>query len=82
MRPTYGGIELKVVDDDGGDLPAGEAGELFIRSALAIDGYHGAEAQMAELPGDWKSVGDIGGSTARATSTSATARPTWSSRGA
>ena len=58
-RP-YGGIELKVVDDDGGDLPAGEAGELFIRTALAIDGYHGAEAQMAELPGDWKSVGDVG----------------------
>ncbi|HEX7276215.1 MAG TPA: AMP-binding protein [Acidimicrobiales bacterium] len=58
-RP-YGGIELKAVDDDGADLPAGEAGELFIRTALAIDRYHGAGEQMAELPGEWKSVGDIG----------------------
>ena len=33
----YGGIELKVVDEDGADLPAGEAGELFVRTALVID---------------------------------------------
>jgi acyl-CoA synthetase (AMP-forming)/AMP-acid ligase II len=58
-RP-YGGIELKAVDDDGADVPVGVAGELFVRTALAIDGYHGDGAPMAELPGDWKSVGDVG----------------------
>lgn len=59
-RP-YGGIELRVVGDDGADVPAGEPGELFVRTALAIDGYHHLREQMAELPGDggWKSVGDI-----------------------
>lgn len=60
-RP-YGGIELKVVADDGSDLPPGEAGELFVRTALAIDGYHRMVEQMPELPGDggWRSVGDVG----------------------
>ncbi|HEX2047188.1 MAG TPA: AMP-binding protein [Acidimicrobiales bacterium] len=59
-RP-YGGIELKVVGDDGTERPAGEAGELFVRTALAIDGYHRMAEQMPELPGDegWKSVGDV-----------------------
>jgi len=59
-RP-YGGIEVKVVGDDGSEAPAGQAGELFVRTALAIDGYHHRSEQMPELPGDraWKSVGDI-----------------------
>jgi acyl-CoA synthetase (AMP-forming)/AMP-acid ligase II len=58
---AYGGIELKVVGDDGGELPPGVAGELFVRTALAIDGYHRMAEQMPELPGDegWKSVGDV-----------------------
>jgi acyl-CoA synthetase (AMP-forming)/AMP-acid ligase II len=59
-RP-YGGIELKVVGDDGSELPPGDAGELFVRTTLAIDGYHRAAEQMPELPGGegWKSVGDV-----------------------
>lgn len=59
-RP-YGGIGLKVVDEQGVERPTGEAGELFVRTALAIDGYHGAAGEMAALPGDegWKSVGDV-----------------------
>ena len=59
-RP-YGGIELKVVGEDGTEMPVGEPGELFVRTALAIDGYHHLTEQMAELPGDagWKSVGDV-----------------------
>ena len=60
-RP-YGGIGLKVVGDDGGVLPAGEAGELFVRSSQVIEGYHGSVEPMSGLPGDpaWKSVGDVG----------------------
>ncbi|MDQ2826535.1 MAG: AMP-binding protein [Actinomycetota bacterium] len=59
-RP-YGGIELRVVGDDGAAVPTGQPGELFVRTALAIDGYHRATAQLTELPGDgrWKSVGDV-----------------------
>jgi acyl-CoA synthetase (AMP-forming)/AMP-acid ligase II len=58
---AYGGIELKVVGDDGAELPSGQAGELFVRTALAIDGYHRMAEQMPELPGGegWKSVGDV-----------------------
>lgn len=57
---AYGGIGLKVVDDDGGELGPGESGELFVNTALAIDGYHGAVAQMPELADkNWKSVGDV-----------------------
>ena len=58
---AYGGIELRVVGDDGAELPPGEAGELFVRTALAIDGYHGEAEPMAALPGGegWHSVGDV-----------------------
>jgi acyl-CoA synthetase (AMP-forming)/AMP-acid ligase II len=57
-RP-YGGIEIKVVDDEGNALPTGQPGELFVRSPLAIDGYHATEERLAELGGAWKSVGDV-----------------------
>ena len=61
----YGGIEIKIVADDGTDAPTGEPGELFIRTTLAMDGYHRTTEQLTELPGDgiegsdWKSVGDV-----------------------
>lgn len=62
-RP-YGGIELRVVGPDGADLPPGEAGELYVRTPLAVDGYRGGHRldELASRPGDdrpWKSVGDI-----------------------
>ena len=59
---AYGGIGLRVVGDDGAELGPGQAGEVFVRTTLAIDGYHGTAEQMPELPGDegWKSVGDVG----------------------
>ncbi|MGH9188432.1 MAG: AMP-binding protein [Acidimicrobiales bacterium] len=56
---AYGGIELRVVDTDGRDAPVGTAGELFVRTALAVDGYHGGADDLESLDGGWKSVGDI-----------------------
>ena len=57
----YGTIELKAVDDQGRDLPVGETGELYIRTTLAMDGYHRTDEQLHELAdGGWKSVGDVG----------------------
>ena len=53
---------FKVVRDDGSDAPAGEVGEVFMRSSA--DGtartyrYVGAEART--LPGGWESLGDMG----------------------
>jgi acyl-CoA synthetase (AMP-forming)/AMP-acid ligase II len=61
----YGGIEIKIVKDDGTIAGTGEAGELFVRTTLAMDGYHRTAEQLAELdkaPDDelgWKSVGDV-----------------------
>jgi long-chain acyl-CoA synthetase len=57
---VYGGIEVKLVKEDGADAEVGEPGELFIRTGLAMDGYHRTEEQLAELSdGGWKSVGDV-----------------------
>ena len=37
-----------------------EPGELFVRTTLAMDGYHRTEQQLTELDDDeWKSVGDV-----------------------
>ncbi len=57
---AYAGVELRVVDEVGADVAAGVPGELFVRSANAMSGYHRSTEQLAELPGGWKSVGDVG----------------------
>jgi acyl-CoA synthetase (AMP-forming)/AMP-acid ligase II len=49
------GVELRVVDSDGAELPAGEPGVLQVRSGSTFSGYHGRE----RLADGWKSVGDI-----------------------
>jgi acyl-CoA synthetase (AMP-forming)/AMP-acid ligase II len=57
---TYGPIEVRAVRDDGTEAAPGEPGELFIRTRLAMDGYHRTDEQLAEAEGgEWKSVGDV-----------------------
>ena len=60
-RP-YGDVGVRVVDDAGVAPAPGIAGEVFVRSSQAIDGYHGSTEPITRLPADpaWKSVGDIG----------------------
>jgi acyl-CoA synthetase (AMP-forming)/AMP-acid ligase II len=56
----YGGIEIRIVKDDGTIAGPGEAGELFVHTGLAMDGYHRTEEHLTELADDqWKSVGDV-----------------------
>jgi len=56
----YGGIEIKIVKEDGTVAAATEPGELFVRTGLAMDGYHRTSEQLTELPDEeWKSVGDV-----------------------
>jgi acyl-CoA synthetase (AMP-forming)/AMP-acid ligase II len=56
----YGGIEFRIVKDDGTLAAPGEQGELFMSTGLAMDGYHRTEEQLTEYEGGrWKSVGDI-----------------------
>ncbi|MGQ0823861.1 MAG: AMP-binding protein [Actinomycetota bacterium] len=56
----YAGIEIRIVTDDGADAGVNEPGELFVRTTLAMDGYHRTDQQLTELLGsEWKSVGDV-----------------------
>src|SRR5206468_3762376 len=56
----YGGIELRIVKEDGSVAGPGEPGELFVRTSLAMDGYYRTDEQLTELDDDhWKSVGDV-----------------------
>ena len=55
------GSEVRIVDEAGNDLPAGELGEIWLRSRGTISGYfENPEGTMAEFQdGYWKS-GDVG----------------------
>jgi acyl-CoA synthetase (AMP-forming)/AMP-acid ligase II len=56
----YGGIEFRIVKEDGELAGPRENGELFMSTGLAMDGYHRTSEQLNEYEeGRWKSVGDI-----------------------
>ena len=60
-RPR-GGVEVAIHDEDGRPVADGEAGEVWLHSAAATDGYlHDPEATVALIaPGGWLRPGDLG----------------------
>jgi long-chain acyl-CoA synthetase len=53
------GVNLRVVDADGNDVPTGEVGELIARTPQNMRGYHGKPAETAEVMRDgWFHTGD------------------------
>jgi long-chain acyl-CoA synthetase len=55
------GVELKIVDDGGEEVPQGEAGEVLVRSRSNAQGYWGAPRESAAtFVGGWVRTGDIG----------------------
>ncbi|WP_083733816.1 AMP-binding protein [Sphingopyxis sp. KK2] len=55
------GSEMRFVDDDGGDVPPGEDGEICTRGPELFMGYLDASLnEAAFLPGGWYRTGDIG----------------------
>jgi long-chain acyl-CoA synthetase len=55
------GVELKVVDGDGRDLPTGEAGEIWVCGHNVMKCYHNApEKTAAALKDGWFHTGDVG----------------------
>jgi HIP---CoA ligase len=55
-------VEVRVVDDDGKELPAGEPGEVLVRGYNLMAGYFGDPAATAEAidPEGWLHTGDVG----------------------
>jgi acyl-CoA synthetase (AMP-forming)/AMP-acid ligase II len=55
------GVQVRVVDGDDIDLPAGAMGEIVTRSDCVMQGYLGdPDATAAALRGGWLHTGDIG----------------------
>lgn len=55
------GIEVRIVDDAGADLPPGQQGELIIGGPFQMSGYLGDEEATAKaIAGGWLRTGDIG----------------------
>lgn len=55
------GCEMRFVDDDGKDVPAGAAGEMATRGPELFTGYLDTKLNAAAmLPGGWYRTGDIG----------------------
>ncbi|MDQ0378468.1 class I adenylate-forming enzyme family protein [Amycolatopsis thermophila] len=53
-------VEIRVAGPAGTDLPAGETGELLVRSPSLMAGYHGRPRETAEtLAGGWLRTGDM-----------------------
>jgi long-chain acyl-CoA synthetase len=54
------GVEMKVVDDEGGDVEQGGVGEIVIRGHNVMKGYWGREDATAEVFRDgWFATGDM-----------------------
>ncbi|MGI9281086.1 MAG: class I adenylate-forming enzyme family protein [Endozoicomonas sp.] len=57
----YPVTEIKIVDDQGKELPVGEVGEICIKGPTLVDGYWGKEEATGEtIVGGWLHGGDIG----------------------
>jgi fatty-acyl-CoA synthase len=59
-RPLLG-IGLRIVDDEGRDLPAGETGEIWLSGDTIMKGYLNKPEETAKaLEGGWLHTGDMG----------------------
>ncbi|GAA1349811.1 long-chain fatty acid--CoA ligase [Falsarthrobacter nasiphocae] len=55
------GVEVRILDDMGGELPRGESGEVAVRGDNVMKGYwENPEATAAAIPDGWFRTGDIG----------------------
>jgi long-chain acyl-CoA synthetase len=59
--PPMPGVSLRLLSEEGRDVPVGEPGEICIKSAALMDGYLGDdEATAAAFVDGWFRTGDIG----------------------
>ena len=58
---TIPGVKVRIVDDDGRDLPQGEAGEIAVQAPQTMLGYwNRAEATAESIRAGWLHTGDVG----------------------
>jgi fatty-acyl-CoA synthase len=56
-RPPFG-TTVKLLDDDGAEVPAGHTGRIFVGSSIAFEGYTGGGSK--QTIGDLMATGDVG----------------------
>ncbi|MFC2034822.1 class I adenylate-forming enzyme family protein [Chloroflexota bacterium] len=54
------GWEVKVVDDNGGELSSSQAGEVIIRGPIMKGYFNNSQATAETIKNDWLHTGDIG----------------------
>jgi long-chain acyl-CoA synthetase len=55
------GVEVRIVDDSGAELPTGEVGELAVRGHCVMSGYwNNPDATAEAIPDGWFRTGDLG----------------------
>jgi acyl-CoA synthetase (AMP-forming)/AMP-acid ligase II len=55
------GIEVRILDDNGSEVPRGEVAEICVNGPTVMKGYWEREEATAEsLRGDWLHTGDVG----------------------
>ncbi len=58
--PARPWAQCRVVDDEGRDVPVGEAGELWVKTPIIMQGYFRDPEQTANtFEGDWFKTGDL-----------------------
>jgi len=57
---AIGGNEIRLLDSDGNQVPDGQVGEVYVKNAMMMDGYHGNDAATrAAMKEGFFSVGDL-----------------------
>ncbi len=55
------GVEIRIVDENGRDVPSGSVGEIWVRGATVTSGYlNNPEANAASFVDGWYRSGDLG----------------------